>query len=83
MFLLPLRPYVPVGTLRRAATYPDSLESHRLEAIAEAFERVGLGHLADKLEVVMQGGRKRSHGHIALLGCFVFLLHSLLCERLQ
>jgi putative ATP-binding cassette transporter len=50
MFLLPLRPYVPVGTLRRAATYPDSLESHRLEAIAEAFERVGLGHLADKLD---------------------------------
>jgi putative ATP-binding cassette transporter len=26
MFLLPQRPYVPIGTLRRAATYPDAPE---------------------------------------------------------
>src|SRR4029450_6856238 len=50
MFLLPQRPYIPIGTLRRAATYPDAADSKSIEDVAEAFKRVGLGHLVDKLE---------------------------------
>jgi putative ATP-binding cassette transporter len=65
MFLLPQRPYVPVGTLRRAATYPDAPESRSPEEIADAFKRVGLDHLADKLDdegpwdQTLSGGEKQ------------------------
>ena len=45
MFLLPQRPYVPIGTLRRAATYPDAPESRSVEEVADAFKHVGLEHL--------------------------------------
>ena len=42
MFLLPQRPYVPIGTLRRAATYPDAPDSRSVEDVATAFKQVGL-----------------------------------------
>jgi len=65
MFLLPQRPYIPIGTLRRAATYPDAADSKSIEEVAEAFERVGLKHLVDKLEEdaawdqTLSGGEKQ------------------------
>ena len=45
MFLMPQRAYVPVGTLRRAATYPDPADSKGIEEVTEALKRVGLKHL--------------------------------------
>jgi putative ATP-binding cassette transporter len=65
MFLLPQRPYVPIGTLRRAATYPDAPESRSLQDVAAAFRRVGLDHLADRLDEdgpwdqTLSGGEKQ------------------------
>jgi vitamin B12/bleomycin/antimicrobial peptide transport system ATP-binding/permease protein len=65
MFLLPQRPYVPIGTLRRAATYPDAADSRSVEEIAKAFGHVGLGHLADRLDEegpwdqTLSGGEKQ------------------------
>jgi vitamin B12/bleomycin/antimicrobial peptide transport system ATP-binding/permease protein len=65
LFLLPQRPYVPIGTLRRAANYPDPAESRSVEEIAKAFEKVGLGHLAERLEEegpwdqTLSGGEKQ------------------------
>ena len=65
MFLLPQRPYIPIGTLRRAATYPDAADSKSIEEVAEAFKRVGLEHLVDKLEEdapwdqTLSGGEKQ------------------------
>ena len=65
MSLLPQRPYVPIGTLRRAATYPDAPESRSVEDISDAFERVGLGELALKLDEeapwdqILSGGEKQ------------------------
>ena len=65
LFLLPQRPYVPMGTLRRAASYPESAESRSLEEIAKAFGKVGLGHLAERLEEdgpwdqTLSGGEKQ------------------------
>jgi putative ATP-binding cassette transporter len=50
MFLLPQRPYVPIGTLRRAATYPEAPETRELEEVAEAFRQVGLEHLIEQLD---------------------------------
>ena len=65
IFLLPQRPYIPIGTLRRAATYPDAAESRKLDEVAEVFKRVGLEHLADKLDEdapwdqTLSGGEKQ------------------------
>lgn len=65
LFLLPQRPYVPIGTLRRAAAYPDAAESQSLEEIAKAFKKVGLGNLVDRLEEegpwdqTLSGGEKQ------------------------
>ena len=65
MFLLPQRPYIPIGTLRRAATYPDAADTKSIEEVSEAFKRVGLEHLADKLEEeapwdqTLSGGEKQ------------------------
>jgi vitamin B12/bleomycin/antimicrobial peptide transport system ATP-binding/permease protein len=65
MFLLPQRPYVPIGTLRRAATYPDAPESRSLKDIAAAFEQVGLEALVDKIDhegpwdQTLSGGEKQ------------------------
>jgi putative ATP-binding cassette transporter len=65
MFLLPQRPYVPIGTLRRAATYPDAAESRSVEDVAAAFKHVGLGHLVDRIDddapwdQTLSGGEKQ------------------------
>jgi len=50
MFLMPQKPYIPLGTLRRAATYPRPVEDFDEKDIAETLEMVGLGHLSEKLD---------------------------------
>jgi putative ATP-binding cassette transporter len=65
LMLLPQRPYIPIGTLRRAATYPDAPESRDLDEVAAAFKRVGLAHLIDRIEddapwdQTLSGGEKQ------------------------
>jgi vitamin B12/bleomycin/antimicrobial peptide transport system ATP-binding/permease protein len=65
IFLLPQRPYIPIGTLRRAATYPDAADSRTIDEVAEIFKRVGLEHLVDKLDEeaswdqTLSGGEKQ------------------------
>ena len=39
-----------LGTLRRAATYPEAAESRGGEEIARALKKVGLGHLVERLD---------------------------------
>jgi putative ATP-binding cassette transporter len=50
LLLLPQRAYVPSGTLRRAANYPEAADSRSVEEIAKAFKKVGLGHLIEHLD---------------------------------
>jgi putative ATP-binding cassette transporter len=63
--VLPQRPYVPTGTLRRAVTYPDAAHSRNAEEIANVLELVELGHLAARLdedapwEKILSGGEKQ------------------------
>jgi vitamin B12/bleomycin/antimicrobial peptide transport system ATP-binding/permease protein len=65
MMLLPQRPYIPIGSLRRAATYPDAADSRSVEEVAEAFKRVGLKHLIDRIDdeapwdQTLSGGEKQ------------------------
>jgi putative ATP-binding cassette transporter len=65
LFLLPQRPYVPTGTLRRAAAYPGAAEDWLPEEVAAMLEKVGLAHLKDRLEEnapwdqTLSGGEKQ------------------------
>ena len=65
LMLLPQRPYIPIGSLRRAATYPDAADSREIKEVADAFKRVGLEHLIDRIEddapwdQTLSGGEKQ------------------------
>lgn len=50
LFLMPQKPYIPLGTLRRATTYPQAPEDVDDKQVAETLEMVGLEHLVDKLD---------------------------------
>src|SRR5436305_4748861 len=50
MLLMPQKPYIPLGTLRRAATYPRSAKDFKDKEIAQALKAVGLEHLVEKLD---------------------------------
>jgi putative ATP-binding cassette transporter len=65
LFMLPQKPYVPSGTLRRAAAYPAAAEDWTLEQIGTALDKVGLAHLKERLEEeapwdqTLSGGEKQ------------------------
>jgi vitamin B12/bleomycin/antimicrobial peptide transport system ATP-binding/permease protein len=65
LFMLPQKPYVPSGTLRRAAAYPAAAEDWSVEEISVALDKVGLGHLKEKIEEespwdqTLSGGEKQ------------------------
>ena len=65
LFLMPQQPYVPLGTLRRAATYPLSPEAVDDAVVRKTVEEVGLGHFLDRLdedtrwEHMLSGGEKQ------------------------
>jgi putative ATP-binding cassette transporter len=50
LFLMPQKPYIPLGTLRRATTYPRAPEDFDEQEIKDTLEMVGLEHLNKKLE---------------------------------
>ena len=49
LFLLPQRPYVPNGTLLRAAVYPASVADWSQTEVARVLGLVGLGHLIGRM----------------------------------
>src|SRR5207244_1067498 len=55
IFLMPQKPYIPLGTLRRAATYPQAPEEIDDKTLRDTLEMVGLGHLAEKLDDEEEG----------------------------
>src|SRR6202022_2092688 len=65
LFMLPQKPYVPSGTLRRAVAYPGAAEDWTLEQICDVLDKVGLGHLKEKIEQdapwdqTLSGGEKQ------------------------
>ncbi len=75
LFLLPQRPYVPTGSLRRAVAYPGAAEDWDLETIGKALERVGLGHLKDRIEEEQPWDQTLSGGEKQRLTVARVLLH--------
>ena len=65
LFLMPQQPYVPLGTLRRAVTYPLAPEAQDEAVVRQTVEAVGLGHVLDRLdedtqwEHILSGGEKQ------------------------
>jgi putative ATP-binding cassette transporter len=65
LFLMPQQPYVPLGTLRHAATYPLSTDDFEDRTVRKTIEEVGLGHFLDRLDEetewdnVLSGGEKQ------------------------
>ena len=65
LFLMPQRPYIPLGTLRRVVTYPLASIEVTDDKIRELMADVGLGHLIKSLDEdaawdhILSGGEKQ------------------------
>ena len=65
LLFLPQKPYLPIGSLKRAVSYPDDPANFSDEQVLEALEVVGLPHLKDRLDrsenwaQVLSGGEQQ------------------------
>jgi vitamin B12/bleomycin/antimicrobial peptide transport system ATP-binding/permease protein len=76
LFMLPQKPYVPSGTLRRAVAYPGAAEDWTVQAVGEALDKVGLGHLKQKIEEDAPWDQTLSGGEKQRLAFARLLLHN-------
>ncbi|MGX4768478.1 ABC transporter ATP-binding protein/permease [Bradyrhizobium guangdongense] len=76
LFMLPQRPYVPSGSLRRAVAYPGTAENWSEEEIGEALHKVGLDHLKEKIEEEGPWDQTLSGGEKQRLAFARLLLHN-------
>ncbi len=73
LFMLPQKPYIPSGTLRRVVAYPHAADDRSTEDIAAALAKVGLRHLTEKIEDdapwdhTLSGGEKQRLAFARLL----------------
>jgi putative ATP-binding cassette transporter len=76
MFMLPQRPYIPSGTLRRATAYPGAADNWTLDEIKAALDKVGLAYLAAKIEEDAPWDQTLSGGEKQRLAFARLLLHA-------
>src|ERR1700676_2982741 len=76
LFMLPQKPYLPHGTLRRAAAYPAAARDWTGEQIGQAFDTLGLAHLKDKIEEDAPWDQSLSGGEKQRLAFARLLLHN-------
>jgi len=73
LFMLPQKPYVPSGTLRRAVAYPGAEDDWLDEQFREVLHKVGLDHLKEKIgeegpwDQTLSGGEKQRLAFARLL----------------
>jgi putative ATP-binding cassette transporter len=75
MVLMPQRPYIPLGTLRRAATYPLASSEAADATVRELMTTVGLGYLVDHLDEESPWNRILSGGECQRLAFVRLMLH--------
>ncbi len=66
--VLPQRTYLPLGTLRQALVYPETLETYTDAAMRDALAGVGLGHLEPELDRADNWSQRLSGGEQQRLG---------------
>jgi vitamin B12/bleomycin/antimicrobial peptide transport system ATP-binding/permease protein len=70
---VPQRPYLPLGSLRAAATYPGDPSAHPAEQVEAAMRRCGLGYLVKRLDEnerwdqMLSGGERQRLAFVRLL----------------
>ena len=74
--MLPQKPYIPSGTLRRAIAYPGAADDWTVEGIGEALHKVGLDHLKEKIEEEGPWDQTLSGGEKQRLAFARLLLHN-------
>jgi putative ATP-binding cassette transporter len=73
LFLMPQKPYVPLGTLRRVLTYPLPSNQVPNDKIDKLMKQVGLEYMVDRLDVdtawdhILSGGEKQRIAFVRLL----------------
>jgi putative ATP-binding cassette transporter len=75
MMFMPQRPYLPLGTLRAALSYPAPPEHFPKAAVKAALERCGLEHLFPRLDEVERWDRVLSGGELQRVAFARLLLH--------
>ncbi|RXH23613.1 ABC transporter ATP-binding protein [Bradyrhizobium nanningense] len=76
LFMLPQRPYVPSGSLRRAVAYPGAADHWTVDEIGGALHKVGLDHLKEKIEEEGPWDQTLSGGEKQRLAFARLLLHN-------
>ncbi|RYB06700.1 ABC transporter ATP-binding protein/permease [Lichenibacterium ramalinae] len=66
--VLPQRSYLPLGTLRQAICYPDTLDAYADATVRDVLGAVGLGHLAPELDRADNWPQRLSGGEQQRLG---------------
>jgi len=76
LFMLPQRPYVPSGTLRRAVAYPGAADGWDDDEIGIVLHKVGLDHLKEKIDEEAPWDQTLSGGEKQRLAFARLLLHN-------
>jgi putative ATP-binding cassette transporter len=75
MMFMPQRPYIPLGTLRAALTYPDRPTAFATADIAAAVRRVGLAEVLATLDAEARIDKNLSLGQQQLIAFARMILH--------
>jgi len=75
MMFMPQRPYLPLGTLRAALSYPAPVDRFPVEAAEEALELVSLKHLTERMNEEERWDRVLSLGEQQRMAFARLLLH--------
>jgi putative ATP-binding cassette transporter len=75
LLFLPQRPYLPIGSLRRALAYPSPAELFPDDEVRRAMERVGLGRLLAHLDEVRRWDKQLALDEQQTLAFARLLLH--------
>ncbi|HZD91449.1 MAG TPA: ABC transporter ATP-binding protein/permease [Pseudolabrys sp.] len=75
MMFMPQRPYLPLGTMRAAITYPDPPDAYSTADVEAAVKRVGLAEFLPMLDFEGRLDKSLSLGQQQLIGFARLLLH--------